>query len=138
MIHLFHQVAIFILATTRQHQKRSYLDTRIIPIIQSWGYNFENLYFVFGTNKFDWEFIQNHCILQESYGEVSAKSRRLAPHTIQVTSQNKHEVFKCFFHNEKVISSKKYQYEHTFEKSLDKALDVSSFKILWTGNSSLL
>ena len=64
----FEDVAVFLLATTRpngrpgsQQTYPTYYESRILPIRETWGAYFPHLYFVFGTNKFDYEFLTKRC-----------------------------------------------------------------------------
>ncbi len=64
----FASLAVFILATTRQHNFRTYLQSRILPIVQTWGNYFPHLYFVFGTNEQDYQYLARKCYrVNESY-----------------------------------------------------------------------
>lgn len=100
------EIAIFILATTRgngnnQHNP-TYFESRILPIHDSWGSYFENLFFVFGTNEFDFQFLKRHCEVDIGSRSTSIKtksatdSRKLKAHTPQTPSQDKLVLYKCY------------------------------------------
>ena len=118
----FSSIAVFILATTTHYQKQSYLDTRIIPIFRAWGFHFANLFFVFGTNYFDWEYLNRHCRLIK---ESPHGFRKLVAHTRQVPIESKADLYRCFFHSN-------FQYPDSNSSKIKE--EVSSFKVLWTAN----
>jgi hypothetical protein len=62
----FSSITIFILATTTQNSRipqdyKTYYESRILPITETWGSFFPNLFFVFGTNQFDYQFLTTRC-----------------------------------------------------------------------------
>ena len=125
----FSSIAVFILATTAHHQKQSYLDTRIIPIFRTWGFHFGNLFFVFGTNSFDWDYINEHCLLISGKNTTS-NHRKLVAHTKQVPLQHKVELYRCYFHNKYKIAEE----NTSIIKNNESIHKVSSFQVLWTAN----
>eukprot|EP01038_Epipyxis_sp_PR26KG_P008126 gene8126-11004_t len=91
-------IAIFILATTKQnsiHEQdfRSYFESRILPISNTWGLLFPHLYFVLGTNKFDMDFVDKRCSVQKL---ESRRSRILIPRAIQTPIKNQIEEYCCY------------------------------------------
>lgn len=61
MVATFGNIAIFVLATTL----RNSIENRIVPISSTWGFQFEHLYFVMGTNQPDKDYLNDRCKLQE-------------------------------------------------------------------------
>ncbi len=63
----FSSIAIFILATTALNTRfspqeyKTYYESRILPIHETWGSFFPHIYFVFGTNTFDYQFLKQRC-----------------------------------------------------------------------------
>jgi hypothetical protein len=68
----FSSITIFILATTTQNSRiepqdyKTYYESRILPITETWGSFFPNLFFVFGTNQFDYQFLTTRCVPESS------------------------------------------------------------------------
>jgi hypothetical protein len=83
---LLNSVAIFVLANTNTEFRPGggkhtyqYFEQRIKPIHDTWGASYKYLYFVLGTNKYDWEFLhsdKNHCQLTSSLGDASNKRKK--------------------------------------------------------------
>jgi len=92
----FENIAIFILATTATNGKYkqdypTYLESRIIPIRETWGQYFPSMHFVFGTNKKDRDFLTQQCRLLEQ----TTPNRRLKVRSEQVVQENKAVQYKC-------------------------------------------
>ena len=58
---LIQNISIFLLATTL----RNSYENRIIPIVSTWGQEYEHLYFVMGANAADKPFLDSQCKLFE-------------------------------------------------------------------------
>jgi hypothetical protein len=80
----FSGVAIFILATTRDKN----FSGRLLQIMDTWGSFFPHLYFVFGTNVYDFNFLEEKCLL------VSDR-RNLIARDLQRPAQNTTSLYKC-------------------------------------------
>jgi hypothetical protein len=127
----FSSIAIFILATTAINTRftpqdyPTYFESRILPITQTWGSFFPHLYFVFGTNQFDFQFLKSKCSSTipkttessslpstehindlhevERIADVAHKKkkrgekgrRKLVPHTPQMSPNNKTYLLYC-------------------------------------------
>lgn len=100
------ELAIFILATTRPFQKESSWDSRIVPIFRTWGREIEHLYFVFGTNQFDHDFLSKNCQNVERNGvsyainqpfpfDQQQKHRSLVASFKQTNAENKTVLYRC-------------------------------------------
>lgn len=92
----FENIAIFILATTATNGKykqdySTYLESRIIPIRETWGQYFPSMHFVFGTNKKDLDFLTQQCRLVEP----TSSTRQLKARSDQVEHENKTVQYKC-------------------------------------------
>jgi hypothetical protein len=145
----FNSVAIFILGTTATNGKfdqifKTYFESRIIPIHETWGSFYPHLYFVFGTNAFDRRFLDSRCSVTDETVtniEKNIAHRRLAPKTRQVPSQNVSLLFECDpnpterqWHTIKSIEDSNatfpsiHHYEE-FQKNRQRGV-----KILYTGN----
>ena len=87
-------IAVFILSTTKinmggfKQDYASFYESRILPIANTWGSVLPHLYFVMGTNKFDYQFLSTNCVMKST-------RRRLAPHTPQTDSRNVLELYTC-------------------------------------------
>lgn len=126
---LLTSVAVFVLANTETAFRPSkiheyhYFENRIKAIHDTWGSQIEHLFYVVGTNKYDYDFLHDHsnnCHLvpEESRSDhmtkVDASSvirtgidsstsmtagldshRRLAAHTPQIKSVNRFERYQC-------------------------------------------
>ena len=89
----FHDVAIFVLATTRTEPNRassSSLSGRMLPLMQTWGRYFPSIYFVFGTNQVDYDFVRSPVCRS-----ASSHNRRLRASSPQVAGRNATELFSC-------------------------------------------
>jgi hypothetical protein len=112
----FSSIGVFILATTTINTRNApqtyptYYESRILPIMETWGSFFPHLYFVFGTNKFDYQFLKKKCTskpLEQSeihsepndFLEIENKQnvqrRKLVPHTHQTPPKNKAYLLHC-------------------------------------------
>ena len=104
-LYLFSTVAVFVLGTTRKFQRVSSFESRIRPIVETWGSLFPHLYFVFGTNVFDQTFLSESCQFISRYGDVSLESetgggarnthRNLYASAPQTTPVNASDLYKC-------------------------------------------
>lgn len=124
----FSAISVFILATTTLNTRFSpqifptYYESRILPITETWGSFFPHLYFVFGRNAFDYQFLTTSCshinhgyvehyhsmshtdkendkknVLQEMEASNNFHFRRkLEPRTRQMKSMNKTTLFYCY------------------------------------------
>lgn len=54
-------LVVFVLATTKGNKEYSAFEHRIVEIASTWGTSFKNLYFVLGTNIFDYKFLTDKC-----------------------------------------------------------------------------
>jgi hypothetical protein len=86
------RLAVFVLSTVRSNGKfqqliPNYFESRILPIINTWGLLIPNLFFLFGTNIFDTNFLQVRCNI--------ISKRKLTPHTPQSPLVNILEKYKC-------------------------------------------
>lgn len=66
----FSKIAIFLLGTTIKNTKHpqqdpTYYQSRILPIHETWGALYPHLYFVFGNNYFDIQFLDQKCQSEE-------------------------------------------------------------------------
>lgn len=92
---LFNTIAVFVLANTGSYKPRtenryySYLNRRLIPMADTWGRFFPYLYFVLGTNLYDWKFITQYCNMTSSH------HRSLIARTPQRSSENKIISYRC-------------------------------------------
>lgn len=67
----FRRIAVFILGTVARNGRfeqpfPTYLESRILPLLQTWGQFFPHLYFVFGRNVHDVNFLTERCMLTTS------------------------------------------------------------------------
>lgn len=67
----FRRIAVFILGTVVRNGRLeqpfpTYLESRILPLLQTWGQFFPHLYFVFGRNVHDVDFLTERCRLSTS------------------------------------------------------------------------
>jgi hypothetical protein len=112
-------IAIFILATTKKNGKPgtmqtypTYFESRMLPIANTYGTQFNNatstnLFFVFGTNKYDNDFLQRRCyevegpswsafsLSSSSSPDSSHRRRSLKAHVEQTPSRDRLETHKC-------------------------------------------
>jgi hypothetical protein len=130
----FSDVAIFILATTRTNGRHkqdyaTYLESRIVPIRESWGQFFPHLYFVFGTNKFDHDFLTQQCTTQKAGRQLAARDR-------QIPSENVAHLYSCPIYE--VEAHYKTSQDVTVDLAVTKESSTSTplyeFNALWTGN----
>ena len=85
----FGLIAVFILGTTKVIQKESTYTARLLQISSTWGSYFPNLYYVFGTNVFDHEFLTDRC------KKIDHKNRHLLARTPQTVSRNETVLYRC-------------------------------------------
>ena len=88
------RLAVFILSTVKSNGKftqffPNYYESRILPIINTWGLLIPNLIFVFGTNVFDLNFIKHRC------KKIIVQQRKLTPYTPQTTPVDSIEEYTC-------------------------------------------
>ena len=111
---IFSTIAIFVLATTGSYKPRtesrsySYLDRRLIPMLETWARYFPHTYFVLGTNTYDWAFIQKYCNTS-----TSSPHRHLLARTPQQPSENILRLYSC---------------------KLPRLKSQLPMKVLWVGN----
>lgn len=96
----FTDIAVFILATTEKNGKYhqdypTYLESRIVPIRETWGQYFPVMNFVFGTNKKDYDFLSEQCREVIHASEPASINRRLKAKSEQRQSENRVIQFKC-------------------------------------------
>jgi hypothetical protein len=137
----FESIAIFILATTKTNGRHkqdypTYFESRIVPIRETWGQYFPNLYFVFGTNKFDYDFLTQQCKLveEEKVSQQGGKPvRNLLARTQQIASENVMHRYRCpIYGMESYYRSNKYSNITAVEGESSSIL--YEFNALWTGN----
>lgn len=94
-------LAVFVLATTKGNREYSAYEHRIVEIATTWGSAFHNLYFVLGTNIFDYKFLTDNCY-QADAGMAATpnhlyqqQNRRLKAHSPQTTSNNVVNEYTC-------------------------------------------
>jgi hypothetical protein len=125
------------LATTAKTQGVSAYDSRIAPIMQTWGAYFPHLYFVFGTNVFDYKFLDSKCTVRSESGDgISDKKpgpssaglvhRRLVPHTPQTKPKDSWTLYDC-------------PYNHYIDTSNSSVYtqgsgETQTLQALWIGN----
>lgn len=157
---LLTSIAVFVLAHTETtfrpnkiHEYHSF-ENRMKAIHDTWGSQIEHMYYVVGTNKYDYEFLHdkaNNCrrISEESgvaylsavgSGEVSPStdtSRRLAAHSPQIRSMNNMVNYKCAIAPE--VS--KMRYKKLMRANLTDATPMEyiipnpePFQVLYVGN----
>jgi hypothetical protein len=98
----FSSIAVFILGTTTINSRfpqvlRTYYESRILPIHETWSRFFPHTHFVFGTNQFDYDFLTQRCTQIYENGESiqSTKRRSLIARTPQVSPENKMDLYHC-------------------------------------------
>ena len=71
-------IAVFILATTRPFGGTSSYESRIIPSAETWLKPFlpENVYFVMGTNFYDYSFLKKECVQTRVEGVVENEEEK--------------------------------------------------------------
>lgn len=131
----FETLAIFILATTTpngrfQQDFRTYYESRLLPIQETWGSLFPNIVHVFGTNAFDHDFLIKRC--------HSLDHRRLIPHTRQIPIKHEYSLYDCpiyqkdFYElHENNVTNYHSNYNIHFINKDDIVLNM---KVLWVGN----
>ena len=87
---LFATVAIFVLGTTRQ----SFLQSRIVPLVSTWGGVFPSLYLVFGTNLEDWKYVTSSSC-RGPLKPTALSRRKLVAKSPQVSLRDVHEIYDC-------------------------------------------
>lgn len=136
----FNDVAVFILATTRTNGRYkqdypTYFESRIVPIRETWGQYFPQLYFVFGASKHDQNFLTQQC---RSHASADGKeSRRLAAGKSHVQLEDTRTLYSCPVYEldshylSRVSSSNDTLRNPTINKQHSMLYD---FNALWTGN----
>lgn len=143
----FSQVAIFILSTTviNRHAKQeypTYYESRLLPLRETWTSFFPHTYFVFGTNNFDYMFLQRRCRTQQ--GQNGRNRRRLAPNHKQELPRQESEVYYCDpastegkWHIKKSLEDRSKEHEKDCQKA-DEEYEgfqrnrAAPFKVLYT------
>lgn len=90
----FQDVAIFVLGTTRTEPNRAALSSlsgRMLPLMQTWGGYFASIYFVFGTNQVDFDFVHSPAC----HPAATHSRRQLRASSPQVAGRNATELFSC-------------------------------------------
>ena len=92
---ILRSIGVFVLATTKFDQSgTSYVTSRIVPLMRTWGGFFPSIYMVFGTNDVDWRFVKSSACRQLVFGE-SISRRRLVARSPQTPSRNAREIYEC-------------------------------------------
>ena len=125
----FQDIAVFILATTRTNGRYkqdypTYFESRIVPIRETWGQLFPSLYFVFGANKADYNFLNQQCRSNEN-------NRKLLSRDKTIPLQNVVTPYTCPIYE--VESHYKTGDSNDKSKLQSQAL-LYEFNALWTGN----
>lgn len=92
----FTNVAIFLLGTSARNMRfaqkdKTLYESRLVPIMTTWGSYFPLIYFVFGRNKFDYTFLNTHCT--ESFEDVAHRS--LLPRVPQMPTKDEYKLYNC-------------------------------------------
>ena len=106
----------------------TYWESRIVPISTTWGSLFRdidnqsNLYFVFGTNEFDYRFLNNDDKRCRTVASINNSStyRSLLAHTPQMDLENKVTEYSCRI----------FSHEHKYPTNDHNEM----VRILWMGN----
>jgi hypothetical protein len=117
----FQNIAVFILSTTVTNGRYkqdypTYYESRIVPIMDTWGMYFPTLFFVFGSNRKDYDFLTDNCELQ-----ALQPSRLLKAQSEQIASQNIVKRFEC-------------PAVHGIESHVNSTSLRTKFNVLYTGN----
>jgi len=109
----FRHIAVFILGTVARNGRMeqpypTYLESRILPLLQTWGQFFPHLYFVFGRNVYDVDFLTERCRLtainvlngptsgwEYTAHTPSNSSRELKVRSPQVELQHSLDLYRC-------------------------------------------
>ena len=134
----FRRIAVFILGTVAKNGRLeqpypTYLESRIQPIVQTWGQFFPLLYFVFGRNVHDVEFLTKQCrLVANNVFARSPASSEVSPHRIlkvrspQIELEHSLDLYRCPIHANDM---------HYF-RSIDKHLNLTESKTSLNGNNS--
>jgi len=89
-------VAIFVLATTKQSPSgtSSFLQSRIVPLVSTWGGYFPSLYLVFGTNLEDWMYVTSSSC-RGPRKPAALSRRKLVAKSPQVSLRDVNEIYDC-------------------------------------------
>lgn len=108
----FRRIAVFILGTVARNGRLeqpfpTYLESRILPLLQTWGQFFPHLYFVFGRNVHDVDFLTDRCRLMTSNALSSPSigwehtphrgnsNRQLKVRSPQVKLEHSMDLYRC-------------------------------------------
>ena len=114
------EIAIFVLGTTNHIHKRSLYDSRLTPIVDTYGQFFRHLYFVFGTNLFDHKFLRSSCTPKHA---AASGGRRLRAHTRQTPPEDRVTEYLCPVATTNITDTAALGLPHR-----------STANILWVGN----
>ena len=100
----FTDICIFVLATTKHHQFISVWNSRVEPIVQTWGSLMpsDSLTFIF---VFDQKFLHHNCSISSSSSSSSNHHRMLKAHTPQTSPVNTIDFYKCPISNSNQIAT---------------------------------
>lgn len=121
-------LAVFILSTTRKNGKHdpqryaNYFESRMLPITNTYGSQLD-IFFVFGTNKYDLDFLNQRCSLHSADVHDNSKvgRRSLKARKAQTRPMNRLEEYKCPLHREE---SYKYQKQQKTSAKVLPAADL--------------
>ena len=91
-------VAVFILSTTKNFGGISSFQSRMVEISETWAKPFEHVNFVMGTNQFDYDFLQEKCVLKASFGDPKRgpeNRRKLVARTPQTPTEDVTREYEC-------------------------------------------
>jgi len=107
----FSEVAVFVLATSQGKQQGrifSQWERRLLPLAETWGSSFPQLYGVMGRNQYDLDFLEAYCTLGETWVTGSgkegdeytkwtkaAKRRQLIAHEAQGPYKDTADIWNC-------------------------------------------
>jgi len=94
----FSDICIFVLATTKHFQGLSVWNTRVVPIVETWGslFSSNSLLFIFGTNVFDHKFLNQNCSSIDMKSSFYQNNRRkLKAHTPQTARVDSMDFYQC-------------------------------------------
>ena len=93
----FNDICIFVLSTTKHFQGISVWQSRVEPIVETWGSLLpsDSLYFIMGTNVFDQQFLHHNCSTENHKTLISHDHRILKAHTPQTSPVNSMDLYTC-------------------------------------------
>lgn len=132
----FSDLAIFVLATTTRNGRNdnlyaTYYESRITPISMTWARYYPHVYFVFGTNSFDYKFLSEKCELTESYPPKENNQRILRPSSPQQLPENRNYLYNCPVSYVPYNNFSSYYYHN---ESQTTSVLQHSFQALYIGN----